>query len=156
MAAREPEEKLADSSAPDDVTLRDEAMKGTGATEPSAPNDAQDDATRFLSGFKLWVVMAGVTVVVLLAMLDISIIGTVGPQPALLSGKARADPFPRPFPKSRATSTGSRMLVGISAPTSSPGDSVPVQLRTFDIQDSYSRAVPRSSPSRANCSVISA
>lgn len=69
----EADEKVVVDSTPDDVTLQDE---GTKSEDVEAATNGQNDS-QFLSGPKLWTVLAGLALVMLLAMLDISIIGTV-------------------------------------------------------------------------------
>lgn len=75
MSDREAEEKCGNSSTPDDgITLTDDhASPDVDKEQLSTP----DDETHYLTGAKLFLVMAGVTVVMLLAMLDISIVSTV-------------------------------------------------------------------------------
>ena len=92
MIVHKKEEKLAGSSpTPDDVTLNDEPVNDASATAISDSNAAQDDTTQFLSGLKLLLVMTSVTVIMILAMLDIAILGTVSSRFTHLPGPSFAD-----------------------------------------------------------------
>ena len=81
MSDREPHEKQPDSSSgvdnapPDDASARQTTPMDKEALATVASTPA--DETHYLQGIKLLLVMAAVTLVMLLAMLDISIIATV-------------------------------------------------------------------------------
>jgi len=94
-----------------------ESEKGAGTVErPITRASAQPQP---LSGPKLLLVMAGVAVVILLAMLDISIISTVGFLTTWTD--VCSSNHIRQSPKSQVTFTGLKTWAGMSVPISLPG-----------------------------------
>lgn len=108
MAAAKPHASTPDSGEPE---------KGADPVErPMVDASAQPQP---LSGPKLLLVMAGVAVVILLAMLDISIISTVGF--LTTSTDVCSSNHIRQSPKSQVTFTGLKTWAGMSVPISLPG-----------------------------------
>jgi len=96
------------------------------ATQELGDDVVDDDKPEYLSGLRLWLVLASVTLVAFVMLLDMSIIVTVfsfPPSMLLQSVPCPSDnrvPAARQYLKSPMTFTLSAMLAGMGAPFSWP------------------------------------
>lgn len=111
------------SSAQETLSVKEEGVKDASSTPQAGPDDAPgptaDDSAgthqEWIEGFQLFVVMAGITLVIFLMLLDTSIVATVYFSFRVM---VRVTEYEtdccRLFPKSQTSSTHCRMLRGMA------------------------------------------